>query len=168
MCQTFMPHLSKTGRIVNMASVASALKVYSPTIQERSRNATELSQLEALAQEFEAAVKSKNEVDAGFGHPVRAYAFSKALLRAATSILARQHQHAHPSSEALINCCCPGWIKTDMGKLVGRGNAPKTPEEGAKIPVRLAFDDISGTTGAYWANDTVRSRDLGKVQTLWQ
>lgn len=51
-----------------------------------------------------------------------------------------------------------------MGKLVGRGNAPKTPEEGAQIPVRLAFEDLGGTTGAYFANDSVRSRELGKVQ----
>lgn len=159
-----MPHLSNAGRIVNLSSVASSLKVYSPSIQDRLRNATEIPQLEELAQEYEAAVRSKTEVEAGFGHPVRSYALSKALLRAATSILARQHRKAHPQSEALINSCCPGWIKTDMGKLVGRGNAPKTPEEGAQIPVRMALDDLDGTTGAYWANDSVRSRDLGKVQ----
>ena len=64
----------------------------------------------------------------------------------------------------IINACCPGWVKTDMGLLIGR--APKTPEDGAKIPVRLAFGDIGGITGAYWANASVRSKEEGEVQ-VW-
>ena len=49
-----------------------------------------------------------------------------------------------------------------MGSLIGR--PPKTPAEGAKIPVRLAFDDIQGVSGKYWANASVRSREEGEVQ----
>ncbi|KAF2165338.1 hypothetical protein M409DRAFT_67203 [Zasmidium cellare ATCC 36951] len=162
MCKTFKPHLSKTGRIVNLSSVASTLKLYDSSIQDRLRNAARLSELDELAEEYEAAVKAKTEADAGFGQPGRAYSFSKALLRAATAISAREDREANPKSEVLINCCCPGWVSTDMGKLVGR--APKKPEEGARIPVRLAFDDLNGTTGEYWANDSVRSRESGKVQ----
>ncbi|KAK4503248.1 hypothetical protein PRZ48_006676 [Zasmidium cellare] len=162
MCKTFMPYLSKSGRIVNLSSIASTLKLYDSPIQERLRNATRLSQLDELAQEFEDAVKAENESKAGFGQPGRAYSFSKALLRAATGILAQEDRDANAQSDVLINCCCPGWVSTDMGKLVGR--APKKPEEGARIPVRLAFDDLNGTTGEYWANDSVRSRESGKVQ----
>ena len=53
-----------------------------------------------------------------------------------------------------------------MGGLVSRRGTrpPKSPEEGARIPVRLALDDIGGVTGEHWANDSVRSRDEGKVQ----
>ena len=49
-----------------------------------------------------------------------------------------------------------------MGVQIGR--APKTPEDGAKIPVRLAFGDIGGVTGKYWANASVRSKEEGEVQ----
>lgn len=53
--------------------------------------------------------------------------------------------------------------------IVGRGkSAPKTIEEGSEIPVRLALDqDVEGVTGEYWANDSVRGRGRGKVQTEW-
>lgn len=162
MCKAFMPQLSKTARIVNLSSVASTLKLYGTPIQDRLRKATVLSELDEMAQEFEAAVKSKTEGDAGFGQPGRAYSFSKALLRAATAILARENREVHTDSGILINSCCPGWVSTDMGKLVGR--PPKKPEEGARIPVRLAFDELDGVTGEYWANDSVRSRESGKVQ----
>lgn len=157
-----MPQLSKTGRIVNLSSVASTLKLYDTPIQDRIRNASRISDLDELAQEFEAAVKAKTESDAGFGQGGRAYSFSKALLRAATAILARENRETSSGSQVLINSCCPGWVSTDMGKLVGR--PPKKPEEGARIPLRLAFDDLDGVTGEYWANDSVRSRESGKVQ----
>jgi carbonyl reductase 1 len=49
-----------------------------------------------------------------------------------------------------------------MGLLIGR--APKTPEDGAKIPVRLALGDIGDVTGRYWANSSVRSKEEGEVQ----
>lgn len=53
-----------------------------------------------------------------------------------------------------------------MGQLVGtqKTQPPKTPEEGARIPVRLALDDIGNVTGKYWANESVRSKDAGEVQ----
>ena len=49
-----------------------------------------------------------------------------------------------------------------MGLLIGR--APKTVEDGARIPVRLAFGDLKGVSGRYWANDSVRGKEEGKVQ----
>lgn len=36
-----------------------------------------------------------------------------------TRILARDNP------DLIINCCCPGWVNTDMGNMVGK--APKTP-----------------------------------------
>jgi len=54
-----------------------------------------------------------------------------------------------------------------MGRLVGskRIQPPKTPEEGARIPVRLALDELpEGATGLYWANDSIRSKETGSVQ----
>jgi len=36
-------------------------------------------------------------------------------------------------------------------------------EDGAKIPLHLALDDINGVTGQYWANEDMSSADHGKV-----
>lgn len=45
------------------------------------------------------------------------------------------------------------------------GPAPKSPAEGAKIPLHLALDDIDSLTGKYWANDSYSDTTrLGRVQ----
>lgn len=191
MCCTFLPHLSKdTGRIVNLSSVASSLKPYSEEIQRRFRSALFLSDVETLAEEYlvrlnmltfrkpslttndpKHAVETSTEQSSGFSIPPRHYAMSKALVRAMTRVLSGEHHAAHPESKILINSCCPGWINTDMGGLVGSGRTmpPKTAEEGAGIVMRLGFDELEdedrwGVSGEYWANESVRSRGLGSVQ----
>ncbi|CZT14913.1 uncharacterized protein RCC_00846 [Ramularia collo-cygni] len=163
MCKALIPHLAPQGRIVNLASVASSLKPYSEEIQSRFRNAKTLQDLETLAQEFESSVRTHTEVEAGFATPGRSYSISKVLVRALTAILARENPGC------LINSCCPGWVSTDMGdSIISKGkHAPKTVAEGSEIPVRLALDDLGGVSGEYWANDSVRSRELGKVQKEW-
>lgn len=64
----------------------------------------------------------------------------------------------------IINACCPGWVNTDMGNLVGSRTPPKSVMDAAIIPYKLAFEDIEGTTGKYWANDSIRSKESGHVQ----
>ncbi|ROV90084.1 hypothetical protein VMCG_09793 [Cytospora schulzeri] len=59
------------------------------------------------------------------GWPPMTYFTSKAALNAATRILARDNPHL------LINCCCPGWVDTELGGQAGR--PPKTPGE-SKLP----------------------------------
>lgn len=106
------------------------------------------------------SVQTSTENASGFGPPQRSYSVSKSLVNALTALLARQNPNL------AINCCCPGWIATDMGRLVGSGNLspPKTPEQGAAIPVRLGFGDVGGESGRYWANANVRSKGEGEVQ----
>lgn len=157
MCQTFIPLLSKNGRIVNMSSIASQLKAYSPEIQTRFRDPhATVETLNDIAQDFLRSVEQGNEDAMGFGTPRRSYSVSKALVTALTAMFARQHPGLS------INCCCPGWVATDMGHLVGR--APKKPEDGATIPLRLAFGDIGDVTGKYWANSSIRGKGDGEVQ----
>lgn len=158
MCQTFIPLLSKRGRIVNLSSIASQLKFYSPEIQARFRDphATK-DTLDDIANDFVKSVEEGNEEASGFGTPKRSYSVSKALVTALTAMLARQHPGV------TINCCCPGWVATDMGQLVG-SRPPKSPEQGATIPLRLAFGDIGDVTGKYWANDSIRGKGEGEVQ----
>lgn len=37
-------------------------------------------------------------------------------------------------------------------------------EEGARVPLHLAFGEIGQVTGRYWANDSVSDTGIGKVQ----
>ena len=155
-CKAFLPLMRpNSGRIVNVSSTGSMLDNYSPDMQRRFRNVKSLDELEYLAQEYETAVKAGKDAAAGFPSG-RAYGVSKACMNAFTKILATENEGL------AINCCCPGWVDTDMGNQIGR--PPKTPEDGAKIPVRLAVGNIDGVSGKYWGNDSVRSREDGKVQ----
>ena len=75
MCQTFIPLLSKNGRIVNLSSIASQLKFYSPQLQARFRDPnTTVETLDDIAKEFVQSVKEGNEEELGFGTPRRSYA----------------------------------------------------------------------------------------------
>ena len=76
----------------------------------------------------------------GGGSP--AYRITKTALNAMTKILA----HEFRGTGVLVNCCHPGWVRTDMG---GRG-ASKSIDEGADTPVWLALLPKDGPTGDYF------------------
>ncbi|KAL1599897.1 hypothetical protein SLS60_007702 [Paraconiothyrium brasiliense] len=156
-CKAVLPLLApKTGRIVNLSSVGSSLDPFSLALAQRYRTVSTLEDLETLMKEYENAVS--NGTDAELGFPSRrSYSVSKAAVNAFTAILAREN-----AGRVIVNCCCPGWVNTDMGNQVGK--PPKTPEEGARIPVRLAIGDLGEVSGRYWANDSVRGTGEGKVQ----
>ena len=78
--------------------------------------------------------------DMGGGAP--AYRVSKTGLNALTRILANEER----GSGLLVNCACPGWVRTDMG---GSG-APRTVQEGADTPVWLATLPDGGPTGGFF------------------
>ncbi|KAL2194380.1 hypothetical protein P885DRAFT_63170 [Corynascus similis CBS 632.67] len=156
MCQAFLPILRNPGgRIVNVSSQAGRLRWLAPHLRPAflARDLT-LEKLDDLVREYDAAAGRGDEVKAGW--PPMAYAVSKAALNAGTRLLARQH------SGLLINSCCPGWVTTDLGAQAGTPS--KTPEEGARIPLHLAFGDIGYTTGKYWANDSTADTGVGKAQ----
>jgi len=44
------------------------------------------------------------------------------------------------------------------------GIPPKTTEEGARIPIRLALQDIGNSTGKYWANEKMSQTGTGHGQ----
>lgn len=90
-----------------------------------------------------------------WGPRASAYSVSKACVNALTATLARENPGL------VVNCCCPGWVDTDMGGIVGK--PPKTPAEGARIPVRLAFGKIDGVTGRYWSNPGISDTGEGRV-----
>jgi NAD(P)-dependent dehydrogenase (short-subunit alcohol dehydrogenase family) len=73
-----------------------------------------------------------------------AYRVSKAALNAVTLMLADALKH----DGVLLNSCCPGWIRTDMGGP----DAPGTVEEGADTPVWLATLPDDGPSGGFYQN----------------
>ncbi|KAL8958383.1 MAG: hypothetical protein Q9193_004545 [Seirophora villosa] len=165
--------MSKTGRVVNVSSTGSSLSGYSKEIQDRFRSPTmTLNDLEQMMTEYQvrslrlslclqyALITRQETANVGTesreGWKTQAYSVSKAAQNAMTAILARENPGL------IINACCPGWIDTKMGNLMGR--PPKSPAEGAKIPIRLGFKDIAGVTGRYWGNPSVRDRGEGEVR----
>ncbi|MCY4129055.1 MAG: SDR family oxidoreductase, partial [Gammaproteobacteria bacterium] len=76
----------------------------------------------------------------GGGSP--AYRVTTTALNAMTKVLASEFR----GTGVLVNCCHPGWVRTDMG---GRG-ASKSIDEGADTPVWLALLPKDGPTGGYF------------------
>ncbi|PON52899.1 Short-chain dehydrogenase/reductase [Parasponia andersonii] len=73
------------------------------------------------------------------------YTVSKAALNAYTRLLAKKH----PSF--LINCVCPGFVKTDINSNTGILSV----EEGAASPVRLALLSSDGPSGLFFDRSEV-------------
>jgi NAD(P)-dependent dehydrogenase (short-subunit alcohol dehydrogenase family) len=72
------------------------------------------------------------------------YRVSKVSLNALTRMLDAELA----GENILVNSCCPGWVRTDMG---GPG-APRSVEEGADTPVWLATLADDGPRGGFFRN----------------
>lgn len=72
-----------------------------------------------------------------------AYGVSKAALNMMTFQLA----HDLRGSGVLVNACCPGWVRTEMGGP----DAEKSVDEGADTPIWLATLPDDGPTGGMFA-----------------
>eukprot|EP00696_Hemimastix_kukwesjijk_P017910 gnl/Hemi2/6698_TR2284_c0_g1_i2.p4 gnl/Hemi2/6698_TR2284_c0_g1~~gnl/Hemi2/6698_TR2284_c0_g1_i2.p4 ORF type:complete len:116 (-),score=26.96 gnl/Hemi2/6698_TR2284_c0_g1_i2:168-515(-) len=103
----------------------------------------------ALMEEFIAAVKRGDYAQLGW--PKTTYGVSKLGLNCITRVFARQM--AAEARGILVNCCCPGYVATDMSSHMG----PLTTEQGSETPTMLALlpadADISGR---FWKEGQVR------------
>ncbi|MBZ0165331.1 MAG: SDR family oxidoreductase [Candidatus Omnitrophica bacterium] len=70
------------------------------------------------------------------------YRLSKTSLNALTRIMAEELK----GTNILVNCMCPGWVKTDMGGP----NATRELPQGADTAVYLATLPDGGPTGGYF------------------
>lgn len=176
MCEMFLSqdNLSRTHgpRIVNLVSGYNQLSNYGSDLQGRFRQATTTSDIDALAKSYLDAVQRGQDVQeqGGWGSGARSYQVSKALINTLTIVLARNNP------DILVNCCCPGWVETEMGNQAN-GKPPKTLEEGARIAVRLAIGDLGpngdddgglGTkservSGKFFENDSILDKGWGKA-----
>lgn len=83
----------------------------------------------------------------GMGADSPAYRLSKTALNSVTAMLAAATRSEH----ILVNSCCPGWVRTDMGGA----SASLSPDEGADTPVWLATLPDGGPTGGFFQNRRV-------------
>ena len=146
----FAPLLRPHARVVNVSSMSgrSAMRHMSEERRQQllAKDLTE-QQLDALMEQFVSDVKEGKWKERGW--PNSAYGTSKA----GVTMLTRIHARDQKDNSILVNCCCPGWVRTDMTSA----QAPKSVEEGAVTPVKLALlPETEKTTGRLWEDEQVR------------
>lgn len=150
-CQQLLPHVKDGGRIVNVASTVGKLTNpnYSPAVRSRFLQATKTDEITQLMRDFTSAVANGTHKAEW---PSAAYSVSKAGVIGMTKTFAEE-ANSGSDKKVWINCCCPGYVNTDMTK--GRG--VKTPDQGAQTPVLLVIGDIQGSQGQFWQSEKLSS-----------
>ncbi|XP_076825472.1 carbonyl reductase [NADPH] 1-like [Clavelina lepadiformis] len=149
-----LPHIKSNGRVVNIAGFVSlrALKQCSTELQEEFRSAsiTEDQLIMRMNDYVNFAEKGTLKEN---GLPGSAYEFSKLGVSVLSRIQARLLSE-QGKNNILLNACCPGWVRTDMGGP----KALKSPEEGAETSVYLALlpKGTSEPHGQYVSDKKVR------------
>ncbi|GFH28642.1 uncharacterized protein HaLaN_27169 [Haematococcus lacustris] len=129
------------GRVVTVSSRAGLTSIIrDPNLRQRFSSARTTAEVDALAQEFLAAVQ-RPELLAPQGWPRSMYGVSKLCLSTyCRTLAARMEQRG-----ITVNACCPGWCRTDMSSQGGN----KSAAEGADTPVWLALRSPD-STGGLW------------------
>ncbi|XP_048070933.1 carbonyl reductase [NADPH] 1-like isoform X1 [Ursus arctos] len=138
-CTELLPLMKAQGRVVNVSSIMSfaALKSCSPELQQKFMNET-ITEEELVGLMNKFVEDTKKGVQQKEGWPdvnVLPYAVSKMGVTVLSRIHARNLSEQRRGDKILLNACCPGWVRTDMGGPKGI----KSPEEGAETPVYLAL-----------------------------
>ncbi|XP_045857475.1 carbonyl reductase [NADPH] 1-like [Meles meles] len=138
-CTELLPLMRPQGRVVNVSSILCfvALKNCSPELQQKfmSETITE-EELGVLMNKFVEDVKNGVHKEEGWPDTQEVlYGVSKMGITVLSRIHARKLSEQRKGDKILLNACCPGWMRTDMGGP----KAIKSPEEGAETPVYLAL-----------------------------
>ncbi|KAL2892272.1 (+)-neomenthol dehydrogenase [Bienertia sinuspersici] len=128
--------LSNSPRIIN-------------TVREILGDAESLTEerIDEILSEFLRDFQDGSFKEKGWPKIMAAYIVSKVALSAYTRILAKKN----PS--VMINCICPGFIRTDMNGNMGHLSV----EEGAASPVRLALMPQISPSGLFYVRNEVSS-----------
>ena len=135
------------GRVVNVSSSVSvsSLKKCSPELQQKFRSET-ITEEELVGLMNKFVEDTKNGVHRKEGWPDNnTYGVAKLGITALSRIQARKLSEQRGGDKILLNACCPGWVRTDMGG----SKAPKSLEEGIETLVYLALlpSDAEGPHG---------------------
>jgi carbonyl reductase 1 len=114
-------------RLVNVASMSGRLNQVTDQakVDKLTSPGLTMPELMELVDGYQESVMEGTHKKAGWGNSN--YGMSKLAVIAATKIWARQEQIVHIS----VNCCCPGYCKTDMSSQ----NGTRDPADGAKNAV---------------------------------
>jgi len=152
-CNILIPIMKSKGRVVNVSSMVSAwsVKKCSQPLQDffRSDTITEADLTEKMKDFVRYAKEGTHEAN---GFPNTAYGVSKIGVTVMTRILAKRLRE-NGKNDILLNCCCPGWVRTDMAGP----KAPLSPDQGAETPVYLALlsSDLNEPHGKYLSEKKV-------------
>ena len=142
--ETMLPLLRKgtDARIVNVASMAGRLtQIQSKELRDKFTSPElTMPELKQLVDKFESDVQNGNHQEEGWGNSN--YGMSKLAVIAATKIWSREE-----GPTIVVNCCCPGYCKTDMTSQKGT----RDPSDGAKNAVIPATME-NPPTGEFFAD----------------
>ncbi|GMN69694.1 hypothetical protein TIFTF001_038742 [Ficus carica] len=150
--ESLIPYLqlSDLPRIVNVSSSMGKLQSISndwaKTILSEEESLTE-DRIDEVLREFLKDFREGSLESKGWPTFLSAYTVSKAALNAYTRVSAKKY----PS--ILVNCVCPGFVKTDINFNTGI----LSTEEGGASPVRLALLPNDGPSGLFFVRSEVSS-----------
>ncbi|XP_047337574.1 (+)-neomenthol dehydrogenase-like [Impatiens glandulifera] len=152
MIEAFIPllQLSDSPRIVNVSSSMGKLKnIPNERAKEVLNDMESLTneRIDDVLNEFLKDFKEEKLEDKGWPDFLGAYILSKAAMNAYTRLVAKKFPNI------LVNCVCPGFVKTDMNYNMG----VLSVEEGAASPVRLALLPKDGPSGTYFVRSEISS-----------
>nr|CDS33734.1 carbonyl reductase 1 [Hymenolepis microstoma] len=132
MCTEFMPLMAKDSRLVNMCTgdLVWAFQGVSKEISDKFRRPMTLEEIDEIMASYLSHASKGTHIKAGFVQS--AYGISKLGFYKATVTLADQMKS--DPRHILINCCCPGYVRTDMTGYCGN----KTIAQGIDTPFYLA------------------------------
>ncbi|KAL9234452.1 hypothetical protein vseg_009323 [Gypsophila vaccaria] len=140
--------LSNSPRIINVSSAAGMLRrIRNDQIRGILGNIEELTEekVEMILDEYLRDFKDGTFVEKGWMPVLSSYFASKAALSAYTRILAKKHP------TMIINCLCPGYIKTDFNA----GSGILSVDQGGARIVRLALAPHGSPSGLFYYHDQV-------------
>uniref|UniRef100_A0A4X1U6C9 Carbonyl reductase (NADPH) n=1 Tax=Sus scrofa TaxID=9823 RepID=A0A4X1U6C9_PIG len=129
-CTELLPLIRPKGRVVNVSSTEGvrALNECSPELQQKFKSET-ITEEELVGLMNKFVEDTKNGVHRKEGWSDSTYGVTKIGVSVLSRIYARKLSEQRAGDKILLNACCPGWVRTDMGD-------PK-PQEGLTVSLFL-------------------------------
>jgi len=137
-CDNLFPLINSGGRVVSLSSIVGSWELAKCSKEKQAQilSLKSIDELKSLVNEFVDANKD-GDVKAlrKTGWSRSAYFLSKTFTTSLTILQQKFMDNDETRSDILVNCCCPGFVATDMSS--GKGNL--SVDEGASNPVYLAL-----------------------------